>query len=140
MKILAIDYGQKRLGFAISDPSETIASAIACLEKGKGRDELDCVAQLVERNGAEEVVVGLPKNMDNTVGETGQLALDFATRLRDRLQVPVATWDERLTTVQGERAMLEAGLTRRKRKARIDKIAAQLLLQNYLDARKSQKG
>ncbi len=139
MTILAIDYGDRRLGLALSDPSGIIATGLPTLERaGPSEDVVEPLRRLCAEHGVEHIVVGLPINMDGSHGPRARLSLAFAQKLRDELDIAVDTWDERLTTVQAERAMLAADLSRKKRKQRRDRIAAQLLLQSYLDAARRQ--
>lgn len=139
MTILAIDYGDRRLGLALSDPSGIIATGLPTLERaGPSEDVVEPLRRLCTEHGVEHIVVGLPINMDGSHGPRARLSLAFAQKLRDELDIAVDTWDERLTTVQAERAMLAADLSRKKRKQRRDRIAAQLLLQSYLDAARRQ--
>ena len=135
MTILAIDYGDRRLGLALSDPTGLIASGLPTLERaGPSEDVVEPLRRLCAQHEVERIVVGLPINMNGTHGPRAKLSLAFAQKLRDELGVEVDTWDERLTTVQAERAMLAADLSRKKRKQRRHRVAAQLLLQSYLDA------
>ena len=137
MVALGIDLGRKRVGLALSDPSGTIASPLQVIEPSSPDDLLCQVARLVEERSVDTVVVGLPKNMDGSLGPKAQEALAFAEDLKSALACAVVTWDERLTTAQAERAMIQADLSRAKRKKRIDALAAQLMLQAYLDAQKT---
>ena len=135
MTVLGIDYGDRRIGLAISDSTGLIASGLATLERrGPSVDVTDEIRRVCDEHGVERIVVGLPINMDGSRGPRAELSLVFAEGLRRALGIDVATWDERLTTRQAERAMLQADLSRKKRKKRRDRVAAQLLLQSYLDA------
>jgi putative Holliday junction resolvase len=100
-------------------------------------DLTDTLRRICREHGVDRIVVGVPANMDGSLGERARLSLELAQSLRDELGIEVETWDERLTTRQAERAMLEGDLTRKKRKERIDRLAAQLMLQSYLDAQRS---
>lgn len=128
MKVLAVDLGTKRTGFAVSDPEGRMALALPTLEGAEPAD----VAQLVEEHGAELVVVGLPLNMDGTVGPSARRALDFVEELRLHTPVPVETWDERLSTAEGQARMREQGLDRRERSKRADAAAAVVILDSWL--------
>ena len=128
MIILAVDLGTKRSGFALSDPQEKMAVALPTLMDISAVD----VAQLVEERGAGEVVVGLPLNMDGTTGPSARRALDFMEELRLHVDVPVVPWDERLSTVEGDTRLREAGLDRRDRRKRVDTAAAIVILESYL--------
>lgn len=133
MTVLGVDFGLKRTGLAFSDPGETIAFP-GPLITGAQPDCVRQVAQEAAERGADTIVVGLPKHLDGSEGEMTRRAYAFADALRHAAEATVTTWDERLTSVQAERAMLSGDLTRKKRKRRIDSLAAQLMLQNYLDA------
>lgn len=130
-RLLAIDYGEKRTGLALSDPSGTLASALDVVE---GEQALwDSLERLVREKEVERIVLGLPLNMDGSVGPKAREVLAFKARLEARVNVPVETWDERLTTVQAERSLRAGGASGRQRVRRLDKVAAQILLQSFLD-------
>jgi putative Holliday junction resolvase len=128
VKVLAVDLGTKRTGFAISDPQGRMALALPTLQDVTAAD----VALLVQDQGAEEVVVGLPLNMDGTSGPSARRALDFIEELRIQVTVPVVPWDERLSTVEGQTRLREAGLDRKERHRRADVAAAIVILESYL--------
>lgn len=141
-RFLGVDHGSKRTGLALSDPSGTIANPLEVVEGGEAA-AIERIAAVVAERDVAEVVVGLPKNMDGSVGPQAAAALAFTARLTERLAVPVSTWDERLTSIQADQAL--AGPVARGKKARgpsredvrerRDKVAASLLLQSWLDAR-----
>lgn len=135
MRILGLDYGDRRIGVAISDAFGWTAQGLETIERRQEGDDVRRIEQLVREHEVEEIVVGLPKNMNGTIGPRGEICSAFAEILRQALSLPVHLWDERLTTVAANRALLEADVSRRKRKMAVDKMAAVLLLQNYLDAR-----
>jgi len=135
MRILGLDYGDKRIGVALSDAFGWTAQGLEMIERNKAGDDLRRIAELVKEHEVESVVVGLPKNMNGTIGPRGEICMAFAEELRQTLLLPVHLWDERLTTVAATRTLLEADVSRRKRKQVVDKMAAALLLQNYLDSR-----
>ena len=128
MKVLAVDLGTKRTGFAISDPKGTMALALPTLLDVTPVD----VAVLVEEQGAEEVIVGLPLNMDGTEGPSARRALEFIEELKVQVNVPVVPWDERLSTAEGQQRLREAGLDRKERHQRADVAAAIVILESYL--------
>ncbi|WP_410772557.1 Holliday junction resolvase RuvX [Fontibacillus sp. BL9] len=138
MKILGLDYGDRRIGVAVSDAFGWTAQGLTVIERRREGDDLEIIAGLVSEHEVEEVVVGLPKNMNGTVGPRGEICMAFAEELKNLLQIPVHLWDERLTTVSAHRTLLEADVSRKKRKGVVDKMAASLILQNYLDS-KSQR-
>ena len=132
-RILALDYGTARIGVAISDETGTIASPLCVVDVAEGR-ELGELAAIIERERVECVVVGLPRRLAGDEGPAAQAVRAFIAALSERLSVPVVTWDERMTTAQAERAMIAGGARREQRRGRIDKVAAAVMLQSYLDA------
>lgn len=135
MRIMGLDYGDRRIGVALSDAMGWTAQPLEMIERKPGGGEFERIAELVGEHGVSEIVVGLPKNMNGTIGERGEICMAFAEALRQKLSIPVHLWDERLTTAAATRTLLEADVSRRKRKQVVDKMAAALLLQNYLDSR-----
>lgn len=139
MRIMGLDFGAKTVGVAISDPLLITAQGIEIIRRereNKLRQTLARIEELIEEYEVGEIVLGLPKNMNDTLGERAELSLAFREKLERRTGLPVTMWDERLTTVAAERAMIEAGLRREERVGQVDKIAACLILQGYLDSRK----
>lgn len=129
-RVLGLDLGEVRVGVALSDELRMTANPLCQLDRK--RDLLGELERLVKEHGVMEIVVGLPLNMDGTAGPAAAAAEEFAQALRERLELPVATFDERLSTVAAERALLEADLSRAKRKKLRDKISAAIILQSYL--------
>jgi putative Holliday junction resolvase len=134
MKILGIDYGEKRIGLALSDSSNTIARSMKVLQRNRAGRWLEEIKAVVNQNKVERIVIGLPKNMNGSLGQKGKEVLAFVKVLEKLVRVPIVTWDERLTTVTAERVLLEAELSRKKRKRILDKLSACIILQNYLDS------
>jgi len=134
-RILGVDYGRRRVGLALSDPTGLLAAGLTTLEVQTPGEALKRVVTARVENGAAEIVVGLPLNMDGTRGPMGDEAAEFARRLGEIAGVPVRLWDERMTTGMAERVLLDADMSRQRRKAVRDKLAAQLILQGYLDSR-----
>jgi len=132
---MGLDYGDKRIGVALSDAFGWTAQGVEVIERKREGGDLERISELVREYGVDAIVVGLPKNMNGSIGPRGELCMAFAEQLRQALSVPVHLWDERLTTVAAQRTLLEADVSRRKRKQVVDKMAATLLLQNYLDSR-----
>ena len=128
MIILAVDLGAKRTGFAMCDPAEKMALALPTLEDVTPVD----VAALVQERGVGEVVVGLPLNMDGTVGPSARRVLEFVDELKLHCAVPVVPWDERLSTSEGQARMRDQGLARKDRHRRADSAAAIVILESYL--------
>lgn len=135
MRWMGLDYGDRRIGVALSDELGWTAQGYGVIERRKLEDDMNKIRQIAESQGVTGVVVGLPKNMNGTVGPRGEICIAFAESVRDILQLPVHLWDERLTTVSAERTLLEADVSRKKRKQVIDKMAAALILQGYLDSK-----
>ncbi len=135
MRTLGIDLGEKRIGLALSDPLGVIASPLEVFEFAGQEEALKHIAAVVRQKGVEEIVVGLPLMMNGTCGPKAEEAKEFAAALQNRVEAPVVCWDERLTTTQAQRALLEGDVSRAGRKMRVDMVAAALLLQSYLDSR-----
>ena len=133
MRILGLDVGERRIGIALSDPLGITAQPLGVLERQGPHQDVEAVRALIEQHGVVTVVVGLPLTMRGEQGVQAKKVLAFSETLRRRVSVPVQLVDERLTTVQGERALLETGASRRTRKQTIDQVAAQLILQQFLD-------
>ena len=138
MRIMGLDFGAKTVGVAISDPLLITAQGIEIIrrkEENKLRKTLARIEELIVEYEVEEIVLGLPKNMNDTLGVRVELSYEFKEKLERRTGLPVHMWDERLTTVAAEKAMIEAGLRREERKEHVDKVAAVFILQGYLDLR-----
>lgn len=131
-RILGIDYGDVRIGIAMSDETAFLASPLCVIDSTNAG--LDRVVALIEENRIERIVIGLPRNMDGSYGPATEKVRKFVEKLEARTAVPVAEWDERMSTVSAHNALREAGLDAKKRKGVVDKVAAQIILQNYLDA------
>ena len=137
MRILGLDVGEKRIGVALSDPLGIIASALIVIEGKTETDAIQRVVALAREHEAERIVVGLPRSLDGSLGPQARKVQTFADSLAGRIDIPVVTWDERLSTVEAERTLVQAGMKRDKRKKRLDSVAAALILQGYLDSRES---
>jgi putative Holliday junction resolvase len=133
MRILAIDHGTVRMGIAISDELKVIAQPLEFIPAQPFTAFLDRLKELLRLNEVELILVGMPRNMDGTYGPAAQKARDFITALQAAVNVPIKTWDERLTSVQANRYLIQAGTRRQKRKEKVDQTAAAILLQSYLD-------
>ena len=136
MRVMGLDYGTVTVGVAISDALKITAQGIETIrrkEENKLRRTLARIEELVKEYEVDTIVVGLPKNMNNTIGERANKSVEFADMVRKRTGVEVVMWDERLTTVTAHNAMLEADISRKKRYDVVDKVAAVIILQNYLD-------
>ncbi len=135
MRVLAIDHGTKRVGLALSDETGTIAQPLEFVPAEPADKLLNRLQNIVAERKVEEILVGIPRNMNGTYGPAADKAREFVAGLKQVLTVPVKTWDERLTSVQANRALIETGMRREKRRERVDQTAAALLLQSYLDHR-----
>ena len=133
MRVLAIDPGTVRLGLALSDPSGTIAQPLSVLKRRTEAEDLQTLAELIKKYQVEQIVVGLPRTMDGRLDAAAQDAQAFGGRVGEASGRPVAYWDERLTTVAAERYLIEQGKRRGRRRQEVDRMAATLLLQGYLD-------
>lgn len=140
MRIMGLDFGSKTTGVAVSDPLGVTAQGVETIvrkDENKLRQTCARIEELIEEYQIEEIVLGYPKNMNNTSGERAEKTEDFKEMLERRTKKKVILWDERLTTIEAERMLMESGVRRENRKAVIDKVAAALILQNYLDSLKN---
>ena len=138
MRIMGLDYGAKTVGVAISDVLLLTAQGVETIcrtQENKLRKTLARIKSLCEEYEVTEIVLGFPKNMNNTIGDRAEKSLEFAEMLKKRTGLPIVMWDERLTTVEATRTLIESGVRREKRKEYVDKIAAVFILQGYLDAK-----
>ena len=137
MRIMGLDYGSKTVGVAISDPLGLTAQGLETIwrkEENKLRKTCARIEELVKEYGVECIVLGLPKHMNNDIGDRAEKSLEFGEMLKRRTGLEVIMWDERLTTAEAERTLMESNVRREDRKQYIDKIAAVFILQGYLDA------
>lgn len=138
MRIMGLDYGSRTVGVAISDAMQITAQGIEIIrrkDENKLRQTLARIEELIEEFEVTEIVLGFPKNMNDTLGPRVEATLEFKDKLERRTGLPVAVWDERLTTVSADKTMMEAGIRRENRKEYVDMIAAVLILQGFLDRR-----
>ena len=141
MRIMGLDFGSKTVGVAVSDPLYITAQGVEIIrreQENKLRKTLTRIEELVKEYEVEEIVLGLPKNMNNSIGERAEKTLEFKAMLERRIGLNVVMWDERLTTVAADKTMMEAGVRRENRKKYVDQIAATFILQGYLDSRAGQ--
>ena len=136
MRYLGLDVGDVRIGVALSDETSTLATGLDTIRRVGPRKDVRLVAELVGRHEVGEVVVGLPRRLDGELGPQAQKVLAFIDDLRPAVKVPVVPWDERFSTAVANQALIEADVSRRGRRAVVDKVSAILILQNYLDYRK----
>jgi putative Holliday junction resolvase len=133
--VLAIDPGSRRVGLALSDPTETIAQPLATIDAEPQETLVARLADMARRHEAGRILVGLPRRLDGSFGPEAQAARKLADAIREAAGVPVELVDERLTTAQAERSMIAGGVRRARRRSTIDRVAATLLLQSHLDRR-----
>ena len=136
MRIMGLDYGSKTVGVAVSDPLGLTAQGIEIVRRkseNKLRQTLARIEEIAKEYGVEKIVLGFPKHMSNDIGERAEKSLEFKEMLERRTGLPVVMWDERLTTVEADRTMMETGIRRENRKEYVDMIAAVFILQGYLD-------
>ena len=131
-RVLGVDHGERRIGLALGDPSGVLATPYDTIDANGG---LATVARVCRETGATRIVVGLPLRLDAGEGPAAERARAFAEALRKRVAVPVELWDERFSTVTAEKALIEGGTRRARRRQLVDRLAAQILLQHYLDSR-----
>ncbi|ALP89918.1 MULTISPECIES: Holliday junction resolvase RuvX [Clostridium] len=132
-RILGLDLGQKTIGVAISDPLGFTAQGLTTIRRGSKEKDIEDLKKICDEYKVETIVIGLPKNMNGTIGPSGEIAMAFGKLLEEEFQIEIKFWDERLTTVAAHKAMLEADLSRNKRKKIVDKVASTYILQGYLD-------
>ena len=134
MRILGLDLGDRTIGVAVCDPLGYTAQGITTIRRKKEEADIEELKKLCQEYSVEKIVLGFPKNMNGTVGPQGEKAIAFGEKIKGILNLDIILWDERLTTVAATRAMLEADMSRLKRKKIIDKVAATFILQGYLDS------
>ena len=137
MRILGLDFGQKTIGVAVSDPFGWTAQGLEIIRRHQETNLKDSIARLdklIQEYSIEKIILGYPKNMNNTNGERAEKTVDFNKKLEKTFNLPVILWDERLSSVGAERTLLEADISRKKRKDVLDKMAAVFILQGFLDS------
>ncbi len=139
MRILAIDYGQKRIGLAVSDPLGITAQGIETLQNLGKKNFIASLIKLCKEYNIKEVVIGLPVNMDGSHGPKAAEITTLVPLIEQELRLPVKTWDERLTSREAGRLMIEEGLSRKKQKENSDRLAATMILQMFLESRRKNK-
>jgi len=135
MRILAIDLGEKRIGIAISDELGITAQGLPTIPSTTEDENLKKIKKLVDKYNVKKIILGLPKNMNGTLGRQAEKSLSFAQKIKNIHQVPVELEDERLSTSKAEKLLIQADRSRKKRKKVIDKMSAVIILQSYLDRR-----
>lgn len=135
MRTLGLDHGTKRIGVAISDELGMIAQPLEFIPAHPEEEMFVRLKEIVVQKDVGEIIVGMPRNMNGTLGPAAEKAQAFIDQIRGRIDTPVRDWDERLTTAQAQRVLISAGTRRNKRKENVDKMAAAILLQSYLDSK-----
>jgi putative holliday junction resolvase len=133
MRVLTLDVGEKRIGVAASDPLGIIAQGVTVIARKDHETDFNEIKRIAREYKADSVVVGMPVNMDGTKGKSAEKVNEFVEALKGRLSIPVSTYDERLSTKESEKFLISADVSRKKRKGIIDKMAAQLILESYLE-------
>ena len=136
MRILGVDYGRKRIGLAVSDPTHSVAQSLKVLNRKSLPEDIKQIKSIIKRQDVGIIVFGMPKNMDGSLGSMAKEIIGFIEKIKGYIHLPTVTWDERLTTVASERMLIQADVSRKKRKKVIDKVAACVMLQNYLNWRR----
>lgn len=133
LRIMALDYGDKTIGVAVSDLLKITAQGKEVIRRSNQQADLQRLGEIIKTDQIERIIVGLPRNMNGTYGERAEKTLQFVEKLKQNFSIPVETWDERLSSVAAERALLAGDVSRKKRKKVIDKLAAVIILQGYLE-------
>lgn len=132
-RIMGLDVGDRTIGVAISDPLLITAQSLKTIKRENQKKDIEDIVGIIKEYNIKKIVVGIPKNMNNTLGPQGEKVLDFVEKLKKKVDIEIVMEDERLTTVQAEKLLIESDVKRKNRKKVIDKIAATYILQSYLD-------
>lgn len=135
MRMMALDHGTRRIGVAVSDEMKIIATPLEYIPAEPFDKVIERLQQLIREKEVELILIGMPRNMDGTYGPATEKVKEFIAAIQPHITTPVKTWDERLTSAQANRVLLEGNVRREKRKENVDKMAAAILLQSYLDSR-----
>ena len=138
MRALGLDVGQKRIGVALSDPEGILASPLTVIDAADTEQAINNISDLCDQYQAERIVVGLPRSMDGTLGKQAEVVQQFIDRIAGAVKITIDTWDERLSSVEADRAMIAAGTKKDKKKKLRDAIAAAIILQGYLDRKRNE--
>jgi len=134
MRILALDHGTKRIGIAVSDELKMIATPLEFVLAEPFTDFVKRLKEIIREKEVELILIGMPRNMDGSYGPAALKVQEFIAVLKDLVAIPIKTWDERLTSAQAQRFLIQGGVRRQERKEKVDKMAASILLQSYLDS------
>ncbi len=137
MIILSVDYGDKRTGIAVCDKLEMLASPVCVLTEWNAETLAEKIVDIAKQKNAEQIVIGLPRNMDGSKGFRAEACEELGEIVKSKCEIPVTFWDERLTTVSAHRILSENNVRGKKRKSVVDAVAAEIILQNYIDSRKN---
>lgn len=137
MIILSVDYGDKRTGIAVCDKLEMLASPVCVLTEWNAETLAEKIIDIAKQKKAEQIVIGLPRNMDGSKGFRAEACEELGELVKSKCEIPVTFWDERLTTVSAHRILSENNVRGKKRKSVVDAVAAEIILQNYIDSRKN---
>lgn len=137
MRIMGLDVGDKTIGVAVSDLLGWTAQGVETIKRTSSKADLNRIKEIIDEMDVKKIVVGLPKNMNGTIGPQGEKVLKFCEKIKKKFDMEVVLWDERLTTVAAEKMLISADMSRKKRKQVVDKVAAVYILQGYLDSQKS---
>ena len=138
MRIMGLDIGSRTIGVAISDELGMIAQGLKTIKRRSMEEDLKEISLIITQFKINKIVVGLPKNMDGTIGKQAEMVFQWIKTVQEKIHLPMLTWDERLSTVEASKILLEADLSRKKRKGVIDKLAAVIILQGYLNQSRKQ--
>src|SRR4030042_4280216 len=138
MRIMGVDIGSRTIGVAISDKLGMTAQGLKTIKRRSMEEDLKEISLIIAQFKIDKIVVGLPKNMDGTIGKQAEVIFQWIKAAKEKIYLPMVTWDERLSTVEASKILLEADLSRKKRKGVIDKLAAVLILQGYLNQTRKQ--
>jgi len=139
LRILGLDVGKKTIGVAVSDPLGFTAQGLTTIRRTKKEQDIQEIKKFCDEYDVKVIVIGLPKNMNGTIGPSGEITMSFGKLIEEELEIEIKFWDERLTTVAAHKAMIEADLSRSKRKQIVDRVASTYILQGYMDLISRQK-
>jgi putative Holliday junction resolvase len=135
---MGLDIGSHTIGVAITDELQITAQGLKTIRRKSKEEDFEEITRIIDQFEIGKIVVGLPKNMNGTLGKQAEMVLQWIKAIREKVELPIVTWDERFSTVEASRVLLEADLSRRKRKKAIDKLAAVIILQGYLQKDRNQ--
>ncbi len=133
MRILGLDVGERRIGIALSDPEKVLAIPFTVIERKGEQADFEAILKIAKEQEVEQIIIGIPRSLNGHLGWQAEKIAAFSAKLSQKTKIPIDTWDERLSTIAAEKALIEAGLKRDERKRHRDALAAALILQSYLD-------